>query len=86
MRCFVRDRREPRLHGNASADQPPGREWRIPNSGLKICVAQPMLGRSRCLAPAPPLPLPRYREDGAKVVWSARAGDQTGSLDLATLQ
>jgi hypothetical protein len=32
------------------------------------------------------LPLPRYREDGAKVVWSARAGDQTGSLDLATLQ
>jgi len=30
--------------------------------------------------------LARYREDGAKVVWSARAGDQTGWLDLATLQ
>jgi hypothetical protein len=30
--------------------------------------------------------LARYREDGAKVVWSARAGDHTGSLDLATLQ
>ena len=32
--------------------------------------------------------LARYREDGAKVVWPARAvnGDHTGSLDLATLQ
>ena len=32
--------------------------------------------------------LARYREDGAKVVWSARAvdGDHAGSLDLATLQ
>jgi hypothetical protein len=32
--------------------------------------------------------LARYREDGAKVVWSARAvdGDYSGSLDLATLQ
>ena len=43
-------------------------------------------GAEPMLSPAPPLPLPRYREDGAKVVWSARAGDQTGSLDLATLQ
>src|SRR5258707_5370258 len=24
MRCFVCDRREPRLHGDASSDQPPG--------------------------------------------------------------
>jgi hypothetical protein len=24
MRCLVGDRREPRLHGDASADQPPG--------------------------------------------------------------
>ena len=32
--------------------------------------------------------LARYREDGAKVVWSARAvnGDHTGSLDLTTLE
>jgi hypothetical protein len=32
--------------------------------------------------------LARYREDGAKVVWSAIAvdGDHTGSLDLTTLQ
>jgi hypothetical protein len=32
--------------------------------------------------------LARYREDGAKVIWLARAvdGDHAGSLDLATLQ
>jgi hypothetical protein len=32
--------------------------------------------------------LARYREDGAKVVWLAKAadGDHAGSLDLATLQ
>jgi hypothetical protein len=32
--------------------------------------------------------LARYREDGAKVAWLARAvdGDHAGSLDLATLQ
>ena len=32
--------------------------------------------------------LARYREDGAKVVWSAIGvdGDHTGSLDLATLE
>ena len=78
---------------HAQAMPPSGQQQRAPGTILTfICVPSD--------EPAPPLDvniepvrqivfyghtLARYREDGAKVVWSAMGGDHTGSLDLTTL-